>query len=152
MQFLKNVLATLVGLFLFCFLFFIIIVLIGVAAGGSDKDTVQVKDNSVIELDLSKVTEDYSGSFYNDKYSFLNSEPKEGLTDVLKAIKAAKDDKRIKGISITNNMSMLGIAQMKSLRDQLEDFKTSKKFVVAYADNYSQSDYYLNSVADTLYL
>ena len=152
MQFLKNVLATLVGLFLFCFLFFIIIVLIGIAAGGSDKDTVQVKDNSVIELDLSKVTEDYSGSFYNDEYSFLNSEPKEGLTDVLKAIKAAKDDKRIKGISITNNMSMLGIAQLKSLRDQLEDFKTSKKFVVAYADNYSQSDYYLNSVADTLYL
>lgn len=152
MQFLKNVLATLVGLFLFCFLFFIIIVLIGIAAGGSDKDTVQVKDNSVIELDLSKVTEDYSGSFYNDEYSFLNSEPREGLSDVLKAIKAAKDDKRIKGITITNNMSMLGIAQLKSLRDQLEDFKTSKKFVVAYADNYSQSDYYLNSVADTLYL
>lgn len=152
MQFLKNVLSTLVGLFLFCFLFFMIIVLIGIAAGGSDKDTVQVKDNSVIELDLSKVTEDYSGSFYNDEYSFLNSEPKEGLTDVLKAIKAAKDDKRIKGITITNNMSLLGIAQLKSLRDQLEDFKTSKKFVVAYADNYSQSDYYLNSVADTLYL
>ncbi|WP_294820044.1 signal peptide peptidase SppA [uncultured Flavobacterium sp.] len=152
MQFLKNVLSTLVGLFLFCFLFFMLILLIGVAAGSSDKDTVQVKDNSVIELDLSKVTEDYSGSFYNDEYSFLDSEPKEGLTDVLKAIKAAKDDKRIKGISITNNMSLLGIAQLKSLRDQLEDFKTSKKFVVAYADNYSQSDYYLNSVADTIYL
>ncbi len=151
-SFLKMLLATLTGLFLFCFLFFFLILIIGIAAGGGDKDTVQVKDNSVIELDLSKVTEDYSGSFYNDEYSFLNSEPREGLSDVLKAIEAAKDDKRIKGISITNNMSMLGIAQMKSLRDQLEDFKKSKKFVVAYADNYSQSDYYLNSVADTLYL
>lgn len=152
MQFLKNVLSTIVGLFLFCFLFFILILLIGIAAGGSDKDTVQVKDNSVIELDLSKVTEDYSGSFYNDEYSFLNSEPKEGLSDVLKAIDAAKSDKRIKGISITNSMSMLGIAQLKSLRDQLEDFKKSKKFVVSYSDMYTQSDYYLNSVADTVYL
>jgi protease IV len=152
-SFLKMLLATLTGLFLFCFLFFILfLIIIGVAAAGSNKDTVQVKENSVIELDLSKVSEDYAGTFYNDEYSFLNDEPKEGLSDVLKAIEAAKTDDRIKGISITNSRSMLGIAQMKSLRDQLEDFKGSKKFVVAYSDMYSQGDYYLNSVADTLYL
>ncbi len=152
-SFLKMLLATLTGLFLFCFLFFILfLIIIGVAAAGSNKDTVQVKENSVIELDLSKVREDYAGTFYNDEYSFLNDEPKEGLSDVLKAIEAAKADDRIKGISITNSRNMLGIAQMKSLRDQLEDFKGSKKFVVAYSDVYSQGDYYLNSVADTLYL
>ncbi|MEL1243624.1 signal peptide peptidase SppA [Flavobacterium sp. DGU11] len=146
-------LATLTGLFLFCFLFFIFILIIGIAVGsGGDKNTVQVKDNSVIELDLSKVTEDYSGTFYNDEYSFLNSEPHEGLSDVLKAINSAKKDDRIKGISITNGMTTLGIAQIKSLRDQLDDFKKSGKFVVAYSDNYTQTDYYLNSVADTLYL
>ncbi|AWH86940.1 signal peptide peptidase SppA [Flavobacterium album] len=146
-------LATLTGLFLFCFLFFILfLIIVGVAAAGGEKQTAQVKDNSVIELDLSKVTEDYSGTFYNDEYSFLNSEPHEGLSDVLRAIESAKKDDRIKGISITNGMTMLGIAQIKSLRDQLEDFKKAKKFVVAYSDNYTQSDYYLNSVADTLYL
>jgi len=152
-SFLKMLLATLTGLFLFCFLFFIFIIFIGVIAGsGSDKGVVDVKDNSVIELDLADVTEDYSGIFYNDEFSFMNSEPQEGLSDVLKAIEAAKKDDRIKGITITNSTAGLGIAQMKALRDQLEDFKTAKKFVVSYSDIYSQSDYYLNSVADTIYL
>jgi protease-4 len=82
----------------------------------------------------------------------LDSEPKEGLTDVLNAIEAAKDDKKIKGITLTNTNSFLGMAQAKALRDRLEDFKKSGKFVVSYADSFSQTDYYLNSVADTIYL
>jgi protease-4 len=152
MQFLKNVLATLVGLFLFCIFFFFIIVIIGVAAGGGSDDVVEVKDNSVIELDISKVTNDYAGTFYSDQYGFLNSEPKDGFIDVLKAIEAAKKDSKIKGISITNSATALGMAQNKALRDKLEDFKKSGKFVVAYSDTFSQTDYYLNSVADTIYM
>jgi len=154
MQFLKNVLSTLVGLFLFFFLFFILmLVVVGVAASGSSsKDVVEVKDNSVIELNLEEVTNDYGGTFYNDTYSFLNSEPKDGLTDVLNAIDAAKTDTKIKGITITNSASRLGMAQSKSLRDKLNEFKKSGKFVVSYSDTYTQTDYYLNSVADTVYL
>lgn len=152
MQFLKNVLSTIVGLFVFCFLFFILIVLIGVAAGSGGEDSVAVKDNSVIELDIKDVKNDYAGRFYNDEYTFLNDEPKDGLINVLKAIDAAKKDKKIKGITLTNTTSGLGMAQNKALRDKLADFKKSGKFVVAYADNYSQTDYYLNSVADTIYL
>jgi protease-4 len=82
----------------------------------------------------------------------LDSEPLDGLNDVMRAIEGAKKDDRIKGISITNSNSMLGIAQNKALRDKLADFKKSGKFVVSYSDGYSQSDYYLNSVADTIYL
>jgi protease-4 len=154
MQFLKNVLSTVVGLFLFSFLFFILMLLIvGVAASGSSSDeVVEVKDNSVIELNLEEVTNDYGGTFYNDTYSFLNSEPKDGLIDVLNAIDAAKTDSKIKGITITNSATMLGMAQNKSLRDKLNEFKKSGKFVVSYSDTYSQSDYYLNSVSDTIYL
>lgn len=153
MQFLKNVLATLVGLFLFCLLFFFIIIIIGVAVGSSGKDDmVTVKDNSVIELDVSEVTQDYAGTFYSDEFSFLNSEPTDGLINVLKAIEAAKKDDKIKGITLTNSSSMLGMAQNKALRDKLNDFKESGKFVVAYSDMYTQTDYYLNSVADTLYI
>jgi len=154
MQFLKNVLSTLVGLFLFFFLFFILmLVIVGVAASGSsDKDVVDVKDNSVIELNLEEVSHDYGGTFYNDTYSFLNSEPKDGLVDVLNAIDAAKTDSKIKGITITNSSTRLGMAQNKSLRDKLNEFKKSGKFVVSYSDTYSQSDYYLNSVSDTIYL
>lgn len=152
MQFLKNVLATIVGLFLFCFLFFIVIMVIGVAVGSSGKDTVKVKNNSVIELDISEVTQDYAGIFYSDEFAFLNSEPHDGLSDILKAIDVAKKDDKIKGITITNSTTMLGMAQNKALRDRLNDFKKSGKFVVAYSDMYSQTDYYLNSVADTIYV
>lgn len=152
MQFLKNVLATITGLFLFCLLSFLFFIIIAIAAGGSNDDVVTVKDNSVIELDIKDVQNDYAGKFYNDKLSFLNDTPHDGLVDVLKAIEAAKTDDKIKGITITNSTSRLGIAQNKALRDKLEDFKASGKFIVAYSDNFSQSDYYLNSVADTIYM
>ncbi|OYQ37469.1 signal peptide peptidase SppA [Flavobacterium cyanobacteriorum] len=151
MQFLKNVLATIVGLFLFCFILFFFVVLIGIIAGGSEK-TVQVKENSVIELDIAEVKNDYAGKFYNDEFAFLNDEPKDGLVNVLKAINAAKKDTKIKGITLTNTTSQLGMAQTKALRRKLEEFKQSGKFVVAYADTYTQADYYLSSVADTVYL
>jgi protease-4 len=156
MQFLKNVLSTIVGLFLFCFIFFFFIMIIGVvaagSAGGGDKDVVEVLDNSVIELDLSKVSRDYGGNFVYTDFAMLNNEPKDGFIDVLNAIEAAKKDDRIKGITITNGKSALGMAQSKSLRDKLEEFKKSKKFVVSYADSYTQGEYYLNSVSDTVYL
>ncbi|MGV3460055.1 MAG: signal peptide peptidase SppA [Flavobacterium sp.] len=153
MQFLKNVLSTIVGLFLFCFIFFLFIVLIGVAVGSAgSEDTVAVKDNSVIELNIAEVTNDYGGKFTYPEFSFLDDEPKDGVTDILDAIDVAKTDSKIKGITITNSTAALGMAQMKALRDKLDEFKKSGKFVVAYADSYSQADYYLNSVADTLYL
>src|SRR5688572_27971237 len=152
-SFLKNVLATLTGLFLFCLFFFFLFLLIAIIAGsGGDDKTVSIKDNTVIELNLENVVNGYGGRFYNDEFSFLNSEPHDGLMRVLKSIDEAKKDDRIKGISITNSASRLGIAQNKALRDKLGEFKKTGKFVVAYSDNYSQSDYYLNSVADTLYL
>lgn len=153
MQFLKNVLSTLVGLFLFCFLVFIMIVIGGlIAAGSSSKEVVEVKDNSVIELNLEDVTADYSGKFKYTDFSFLDDEPHSGLMDVLTALETAKTDDRIKGVTITNSQSALGIAQTKALRDKLAEVKKAGKFVVAYSDAYSQRDYYLNSVADTVYL
>jgi protease-4 len=152
MRFLGNVLATIVGLFIFCMLFFFGIVLIA-AIAGSGEDEISVKSNSVIELDLSKITFDYAGKTHFDDLTFLNDKDRhDGLSDVIRAIKEAKTDDDIKGISILNNNSMLGMAQTKALRDELEDFKTSGKFIMSYADVYSQKDYYLNSVANTIYI
>ena len=152
MRFLGNVLATIIGLFVFCMLFFFGIVLIAAIAGSGDEE-VSVKNNSVIELDLSKITFDYAGKTHFEDLTFLNDNDKhDGLSDVIRAIKEAKTDDDIKGISILNNNSMLGMAQTKALRDELEDFKTSGKFIMSYADVYSQRDYYLNSVASTIYI
>lgn len=150
MKFLGNVLATIVGLFVFSIIAFFGIIIIGAIAGSSD-ETVTVKNNSVIELDLSKVSLDYAGKTNYKDFNYFEAHH-DGVTDILNAIEAAKKDKKIKGISILNNQSQLGLAQSKAVRDKLEDFKKSGKFVYAYANFYTQGEYYLNSVADQVYL
>lgn len=150
MRFLGNVLATIVGIFIFCMIFFFGIIIIGALAGGSE-DTVKVKKNSVIELDLSKVSLDYAGKTNYKDFNYFEAHH-DGVTDILNAIEAAKTDKNIKGISILNNQSQLGLAQSKSVRDKLEEFKKTGKFVYAYANYYTQGEYYLNSVANQVYL
>lgn len=150
MKFLGNVLATVIGIFVFLMVFFFGILFIGVIMGG-DNDTVKVKDNSVIELDISKVRLDYAGKINFKDFNYFETNY-DGLIDILNAIEVAKTDDDIKGISILNNESQLGMAQSKALRDKLQDFKKSGKFVVSYSNFLTQRDYYLNSVADTLYL
>ena len=150
MKFLGNVLATIVGIFIFCMIFFFGIIIIGAIAGSGD-DTVSVKKNSVIELDLSKVSFDYAGKTNYKDFNYFEAHH-DGVTDILNAIEAAKNDNKIKGISILNNQSQLGLAQSKAVRDKLEEFKKSGKFVYSYSNSYSQGEYYLNSVANQVYL
>ncbi len=150
MKFLGNVLATVVGLFVFCMLSFFGIILISAIFSGSD-DGVAVKSNSVIELDLSEIKNDYAGKFNFKDFDYFETRH-DGLTDVIRAIKEAKDDYDIKGISILNDESSLGMAQIKALRSALIDFKKSGKFIYAYSNGYTQKEYYLNSVASTIYL
>lgn len=149
MRFLGNVLATIVGLFVFSFLMFLFFTLI-VALVGSGKESITVKNKSVIELDLSEVQYDYAGktSFTDFDYTEV---PNDGLSDVLRAIEYAKQDNRIEGISIINSNVQLGVAQCKAVRDALIDFRASGKFVLAYADIYEQKDYYLASAAEKVY-
>ena len=153
MSFFKNVLATIVGLFLFILLSFFFLIGLG-ALIGSGEDEVKVKDNSVIQLDLSKINFDYSGKYDSDSpfSSLFLDKDKIGFIEVLNAIDAAKNDDKIKGITLVNNESNLGLAQSKELRDKLEDFKKSKKFVMAYGTIFSQKEYYISSVADAIYL
>jgi len=150
MRFLGNVMATIIGIFIFFMLFFFGIILIGTIFG--EEEGVEVKSNSVIELNLKDISNDYAGK-YKDPWMDVFSEKKSvGLSDIINAIAIAKTDSDIKGISILNQDSSLGLAQSKELREALNDFKKSGKFVMAYANDYSQRDYYLNSVANTIYL
>ena len=151
MRFLGNVLATIVGLFVFIMIFVFGIIFIGVIFGG-DSETVRVENNSVIELNLEHIGPDYTGKYTDPLITSFLGKNNVGLTDVINAIASAKTDDNIKGISIVNNYSALGMAQMKALRDELESFKKSGKFIVSYADVYTQRDYYLNSISDTIYL
>jgi protease-4 len=150
MKFLSNVLATLVGLFIFFMVLFFGLFLLGVLFSGT-KETISVEKNSVIELNLSEIQNDYAGKYNYTDFDYYEVNHN-GLSEVLFAIKHAKTDADIKGISILNSSSTLGMAQYKALRDAIEDFKKSKKFVVAYATTLTQKEYYLNSVADSIYL
>lgn len=153
MNFIKNVLATFVGIILFCMMSFFLLLIIGVvaSAGSSSGKGKSVKGNSIIKLDLERVTNDYGGSIYIEDFDYKETN-NDGLINVLQAIDYAKTDDKIKGISIENNISSLGITQRKAIAEKLDEFKKTGKFVVAYADNYSQGEYYLASVADTVYL
>lgn len=152
MNFIKNVLATLVGLIIFCMMSFFLLLIIGaIASMGSSSSTKSTKSNSVLKLDLIDVTDDYGGSTYIEDFDYKETNH-DGLVNVLQAIDFAKSDDKIKGISIENNTTALGITQRKAVMDKLNEFKKTGKFVVAYADNYSQGDYYLASVADTVYM
>uniref|UniRef100_UPI00404B0E1B signal peptide peptidase SppA n=1 Tax=Flavobacterium sp. TaxID=239 RepID=UPI00404B0E1B len=151
MKFLGNVLATILGIFFFFIIAFFGIIIIA-AIFGSDDDTVDVKKKTVLTLNLEEVSLDYAGKFTDPLVKLISGGDNIGFTEVLHAIEAAKTDDNIEGISMLNINSMLGMAQMKALRDQLIDFKTSGKFIVSYSDMFFQSEYYLNSVSDTIYM
>lgn len=154
MNFLKRVLSTVVGIMVFLGLCFFLLILIGTFVGGSDKDKVVVEDNSVLALNLDEAMPDYAGKFDYGELNelFKGSKKYNGLFNVVDAINYAATDDKIKGISIKNNSLKAGMAQTKALRDALLEFKKSGKFIVAYGDVISQKDYYLNSVADSIYL
>jgi len=151
MKFLGNVLATIIGLFVFCMILFFGLMIVG-AVAGSGSDVAKVESNSVLVLDMENVSLDYTGKFTDPWVTILNEEASVGLIDVLNAVDNAKTDDKIKGISILNSTSSLGLAQSKALRDKLIDFKKSGKFIVSYADYFTQGEYYINSVADTIYM
>jgi len=152
MNFIKRVLSTVTGIFVFLFICFALLLIIGLLAGSSSDEKVIVRDNSILNLKLDFPIKDYAGRTVFKQYNFLNENRKDGLFNIIDAIKYAATDDKIKGISIDNNFIQAGYSQTKAIRDALLEFKKSDKFIVAYADIYTQKDYYLSSVADTVYM
>ncbi len=155
-QFFKFTLATIVGFILASFLSVILFfIVVGALASSSDKPT-EVKSNSVYELELKGNLVDRS---QDDPFSAALAEAFGqpgtsviGLDDVLQNIEKAKNNPNISGIYLKGGMLVGGYASLKEIRDALIDFKTTGKFVVAYADTYMQSNYYLATVADKVLL
>ena len=150
MNFLRNLLASILGS-LVAFgivvgMFFIFLILMG-----SAEDGVVVKKNSVLELGLMGPILDYTGKDETDPFAGLWTE-EIGLDEILHAIKVAKEDNNIEGISITTSFLQAGMTQTREIRDALLDFKSSGKFVLAHTDIFTQKDYYLASVADEVYM
>lgn len=152
MDFFKRVLSTVTGIFIFLVICFFGLIVIGALFGSDPNKSVTVKPNSILELKLNFPIKDYAGKIEFEEYPFLNENKKDGLFNIIDAINYAATDDNIKGISIINTFLDAGISQTKALRRALLKFKESGKFIVSYADIYTQKNYYLSSVADTVYV
>ena len=149
-QFLKYVLATIIGLVVFGIIMSIIsvVTLVGMASMSSGGGNISENSVLVVKLDgeLSERSED------NPLSSLLGSASpsKLGLEDIIAAIKRAETEDDIKGIYLEAGSLTSTPAAIEELHDALIAFKKSGKFIVSYGDNYSQGTYYLCSTADSV--
>ncbi|MDY5080150.1 MAG: signal peptide peptidase SppA [Prevotella sp.] len=150
-DFIKNVLATMVGMFGFFIVMGVIgmMSIIGMIASGNAAQNVE--KNSVFVLNLSGTiseqgSENPLSMFTGD--NSLNS----GLNDILSSIKKAKANDDIKGIYIEAGALAANYATLQEIRNALAEFRKSGKWIVAYGDFYTQGAYYVASVADKVYI
>ena len=153
-EFLKYTLATICGILILMVggLILFAITLVGITAAGNA--TTQVKSNSVFVLKLNGSVQERAGE--DDPLSLLLGQidmSVMGLDDIVASIKKAKENDDIKGIYIEGGLASFDSpATAQQIRDALVDFKKSGKWVLAFADNYTQTGYYVASAADSVYL
>lgn len=152
-QFFKYVLATITGLVMLMFVFFIVFA--GMIASSKRSQTVEIKDNSVLHVKLNyNITDrphDNALELLAASLSGENMKPV-GLYDILTSIEHAKTDDKIKGIFLDVSVLGAGYGKLSEIRDALEDFKESGKFIYAYGEMYYNQSYYFASVADSVIL
>ncbi|MFZ2430211.1 MAG: signal peptide peptidase SppA [Lutibacter sp.] len=151
MKFLGNLIASILGTLIALGIIFLLLIVIAMAVGEVEK--VEVTSNSVLEIKLDGIVKDYApkGTDLIDEF-FALSDEKMGLNEIINAIENAKNDENIAGISINTIDVNAGISQTQAIRNKLEEFKESGKFVMAYGDVYNQKSYYLGSVADSIFM
>lgn len=151
-SFFKNVLANIVAIMIVGAVFLLFLVVIIAASTFSSDSKPHIKTNSVLILDFKTQIIDSPNEDNPQLFSLNEKEKNIMVFDILEAIKNAKTDEKIKGISIETDGIKAGMTQLDDIRTALQDFKKSGKFVYAYGNVVSQSAYYLGSVADQYFL
>jgi protease IV len=151
-DFLKFLLATIVGILITSVMFFFVLLII--ISASSQNKPVEAKPNSILHITLSeqiveRSTDSPFNLFPSDGFSSMKQL---GLNDILNNIKKAKSDNNIVGIYIEPYYLSAGIGTIEEIRNALIDFKESGKFIISYSEIYTQSAYYLVSVSDKIYL
>lgn len=152
-QFFKFMFASCLGMTIFTVLVGLIGIGILTQVAKSAEKAEEITPNTVLKISLSSLVPERTNNAAINPYEF-NTSDVIGLQEMIETIERAKDDDDIKGIYLELGNPQLGFAGMSVLRRAIEDFQTNddNKFVIAYADNYSQKAYYLASVADEIYL
>lgn len=150
--FFKTVLATIIGFFVSISIIvgFIIVFIIILFAFVGFSDSFVPKNNTILKINLSGVMKDRIEPNPLLQLFDLSEKTEISLTETLSSIRKAKTNDKIKGIYIYSGYLAASPASLNELRNELIDFKKSDKFIVAYADTYIQSGYFLSSIADTI--
>jgi protease-4 len=148
-NFFKMMLASILGMLLVNIMVFVVFLLI-IAVIGSGEPVI-VKNNSILKISLNKPLEDRAGIPTIDVVNF-DVKSNLGLNNILNGLERAKNDNRIKGVYLELSSIQAGIASVEEIRNALLNFKESGKYVLAYAEGYSQKAYYLATAADKIYL
>jgi protease-4 len=157
MNFLKNVLASMIGTIVamvvvgVIFFFLIIAAVVSASSGGDEK--TKVSENSVLHLKLDQAIVERAGeNDFNFNPATFQSEESIGLNHIVEDLAHAKTDDNIKGVFL--EVSSVGAAPstVLDIRNAILDFKSSGKWVIAYAENYSQAGYYVASAANEVYM
>jgi len=144
--FLKSVLAVITGILIICIIASLIIYC------ASSTKSYKLEDDTVLILDFNGILKDHTNSNPVLEYLGYNEVNEIALTDIISAIKKAKENDKIKGIYIKAGYLSSSHASSLEVRNELKSFKESKKFIIAYGDVYPQSTYFLSSVADKIIL
>lgn len=147
-DFLKYVLATIVGIICTGFIMGMMSLFMFIVMAISSSDTPSIKNGTVLRIQLSGTLNERAKE--NPFAQYLNNDiaQTQGLDDIITAIKTAQTNDKIRGIYLEGGTLISDMATAQELRKALVDFKKSKKFILAYADNYSQGSYYIASAAD----
>ena len=157
-KFFSTMLGAFVGTWLAFLIFGIVIFVSGIVMMASmtfsslKMPVASVSDNSVLVLNLSgSIPERSQKANFQDLLEDTYSMP-DNLKDILSAISIAKYDSRINGIVVKCNGASAGFATAKTIRDALSDFRNSGKWIYAYGESLAQGDYYIASLADSIYM
>ncbi len=159
-SFFKYTLATILGVIISSF-FVIIIFVATIAAFVStsvneiqDAKPLELESHTILEIKLNQPIMDRASNNPMDNFNFQSFETnkKLDLSNILENLKKAKDDENIDGIYLNLSSISTGIASLEEIRNALIDFKKSDKFIISYADYYTQGTYYLASIANKIFL
>lgn len=140
------------GIWLSVLLGGVLLVFIIIAFAGSSDTKSTVESGSVLRINLSGVVVDQATTPSIMDVVQDNVDTQLSLSEIVQAIKNAKDDSRIEGILLDCKGAYIGVSQCEDIINALKEFKASDKWIWAYADTYTQTDYFVASAADSVFL
>jgi len=131
---------------------FVLLIIVAVASG-SDKEEAHVHENSILHIVIDQPTvERASDNDFNFDPFSMEGGSKIGLDQFIADLERAKNDDKVKGIFLEPVNVQAAPSTLLDMRSAIENFRSSGKFVVAYAENFGQAEYYIASAADEVYM